>query len=490
MKKVFYWLLGNRKLIILFDAALMAAVAVLFFSAAAPEKPSGIQIAKSTYSTASLMWDKAANAKNYRVYRSEDGKEYKFMGVAAENKYTDKKLRTGKTYFYTVRSQNGIKTSELDTAVYAEVTPELQEPGLSIDTSKGEVELSISEVDGAAGYQIFRNGKEVGKTADTAYVDKTAKGDEEYNYEVKAYRYREEPVYSEASNVVKAELHPIYAFTIEPSGSDLEILWEESDHYSKYKLYNGDELLDETHGNSFTIADCELSKIYDLKLIGYDEGETVQSPEISRRFEVTEEPMDNEAARKAACDWGVNIANDNTFTYGTGERAHREGCYFCGTNTGPNANKKGKSLVKGHSYTKTYCCNPFVNACYAHGAGDEKLLQNCRNANSIDMSEGSYTRLGCFRKIGKPSIADLQMGDVLVASSHVMLYIGDGQIVHAGRSGWDAGSISVAKCSSFYGMVKFVMRYTGDGSGTMRVIKDVEEDGNQTQSKAGGREAE
>ena len=35
---------------------------------------------------------------------------------------------------------------------------------------------------------------------------------------------------------------------------------------------------------------------------------------------------------KNAAKWAVKIANDNSFTFGAGSKAHRKGCYFCGTN--------------------------------------------------------------------------------------------------------------------------------------------------------------
>ena len=168
----------------------------------------------------------------------------------------------------------------------------------------------------------------------------------------------------------------------------------------------------------------------------------------------------NEEAINAACDWAVMIANDNSFTYGVGDRAHRFGCYFCDT----NIRKKGAELVDGHSYEKTYCCNPFVHAAFAHGAGDAGMLADCQKGTGVTMKESSYTKYGTWVNAGKPSYSNLQRGDVLVKSNHVVLYIGNGQIVHAAGEGWGDGSIKVQDLStSYYSTFSFVMRYTGTG---------------------------
>ena len=45
-----------------------------------------------------------------------------------------------------------------------------------------------------------------------------------------------------------------------------------------------------------------------------------------------------------ACNWALSVAKDNRFSYGTGKRAHRCGCYYCQTNTGKR--KKNKERAK------------------------------------------------------------------------------------------------------------------------------------------------
>ena len=485
MKKFKEWFNSPLRIYLAADAVLLLVVLVLLLTTSKPANVNGLRTTGNTYSTVSLKWKEAKNAKFYRVYRSEDGRNFDYVGSTAENRFTDSHLRTGTKYYYAISSRNGFKGTRINAAKSIAAVPELERPELEVDTARGEMKLSYTQVNGAIGYQILRDGEVIGKSSETTYVDETAESDKNYKYEVKAVRYKKQPVYSTASKAVKGVLHAIQGFEVEAEDSDLVFAWSESDYYKTFKIYKGDELVGETEDTSFTLSDYELSTVYDISVVGYSEDESARSPEQEKRFEVFEEPIDNETARQRACDWGVEIAADNSFSYGTGKRAHNFGCYFCGTNVGPNKYKKGKSK----SYAKTYCCNPFVTACYAHGAQDPGVLSACRAGTGFGFSAKSFTKYGNWKNIGKPSLSSLQPGDVLLWSAHMMLYIGDGKIVHAKTEGWGAGTISTDKASSYYKRTKFVMRYTGNGSGTMKVIKDVDEEGNVIESEENSEDA-
>ena len=99
-------------------------------------------------------------------------------------------------------------------------------------------------------------------------------------------------------------------------------------------------------------------------------------------------------------------------------------------------------------YKKTYCCNPFIHAAYAHGAQHPRMLAGCRRASGIGMEKSSFYKFGCWRCVGKPSFSKLQKGDVLVCHSHVAMYIGKKKLVEASGGGWSASSITVRHMSS------------------------------------------
>lgn len=124
--------------------------------------------------------------------------------------------------------------------------------------------------------------------------------------------------------------------------------------------------------------------------------------------------------------WGKWIASDNSFHYGYGKDAHHNGCYFCGTQPA----SKRKSGIK--DWEKTYCCNPFVHACFAHGGLITAMLSLCEKGKSYGFakSEG-YAKSAYFKAMGKLSASKLLAGDVLCSDSHVALYIGSGKVVQA-----------------------------------------------------------
>lgn len=170
-------------------------------------------------------------------------------------------------------------------------------------------------------------------------------------------------------------------------------------------------------------------------------------------------------AIRRAINFAVAIARDNSFAYGTGARAHHNGCYFCGTNiTGP---KKAK---KGSKWEKTYCCNPFIHAAYAHGAGDEKMLKACKKASAAGLVVKDWEKFG-FKKVGacsKVKFSDLKMGDVILKKGkHVYMYTGSGYFVEASGGTFEDSSIAHKKTAkkryAEYSKRKdtYVLRYKG-----------------------------
>ena len=125
--------------------------------------------------------------------------------------------------------------------------------------------------------------------------------------------------------------------------------------------------------------------------------------------------------RAGAVALALDIAADNRFHYGKKPNSQHNGCYFCGTQ---RSNKNGVKMKK-----YSYCCNPFVHACYAHGGGDPSALKICRHGSSWDYHTGTgYDRLARegkkFKKIHNPSLGKLIPGDVGCSGIHVKMYVG------------------------------------------------------------------
>ena len=192
--------------------------------------------------------------------------------------------------------------------------------------------------------------------------------------------------------------------------------------------------------------------------------------EVEVTVKVTKPTASDKAMAAAA--WAIDIANDNSFAYGTGAAAHHTGCYFCGTN----------QRKKPSGYEKTYVCLTFVGAAYAHGAQDPDILSACKAGKMTCYSnDENFSKFSCWEKIGscgELSIDDLLPGDVLVQwgrgdngdGSHVCIYTGkqggNYMLAEAAYEGW--GADTIRHCSGAEKRLKqyggnsnnYVMRYT------------------------------
>ncbi len=144
-----------------------------------------------------VSWNKCAGASGYYVYRKNSTGSWtriaKLTGGSILS-YTDKSVKSGKKYTYTVKAISGDYTSYYDkdgvTSLFL-TTPKISS---SQSTSKG-VQVKYNTVSGAKGYYIYRktlNGSWVNvgnvKSGTTAtFTDKTAKKGVTYIYTVRAY---------------------------------------------------------------------------------------------------------------------------------------------------------------------------------------------------------------------------------------------------------------------------------------------------------------
>ena len=141
-----------------------------------------------------VKWSSVKGAQGYNVYRktSKSGK-WKKVTSTTDTKYTDKNVKSGSNYFYTIRAYNGKNMSSYVTNGIA--TKYLSVPKLTkaVSNSKG-VSVTYGKVTGATGYVVYRKtGKGnwskiatvTGKNK-TTYLDKTAKKGVTYIYTVRA----------------------------------------------------------------------------------------------------------------------------------------------------------------------------------------------------------------------------------------------------------------------------------------------------------------
>lgn len=510
--------------------ALLAALAFTYPAPAAakakkPEKVTSVEVSAVTYQTLTLKWDKAKYAKSYEVYRSKKKDSgYTLIKTVKKTKFTDKGLATGKKYWYRVRGINEDYNGKKSSAVSG--VPKLDTPSVNL-TLRGEgIIIDVTQVAGADGYAFYRDGKELMQQSETSFTDTEVKVGESHEYTAAAYRdVNGVNVFSDRTESKKGK-RPDVSVEIK-NGTNIEgrehqvkqsysisgkiksntlmqtvevgvkkqenEKWVSSAHYIANNVNSLSFNISGEPDKSVKFGKLKVGSYYYTVVVGLVNGTSVEVTKQS--FTVVEQapepelvfPEEVTKGARNAVKWAKKIANDNSFAYGTGSRSHRGGCYFCGTNTGPNLKKKEKSGEKHyvkdsngvkHTYEKTYCCNPFIFAAYAHGAKDPEILKACKKGKCGGMETRDWTKYGCFAVVGKCKkvpYSKILPGDVIISDKnvnhhyhHVIMDMGNNQYVEAGWEGWGSSTIAVrsgAKSNYEKHYKKYngcyVLRYTG-----------------------------
>lgn len=140
-----------------------------------------------------LSWKSVSSAKKYWVYRSTDGKNFKYWDSTTKTNYTNKGAASGTKYYYRVKAVaivNGNNVASANSNTKNMITT-LAKPSVSITTSGGKPKLTWKAVTGADKYYVYRstdgkNFKYWESTTKTSYINTGAKRNTRYYYKVKA----------------------------------------------------------------------------------------------------------------------------------------------------------------------------------------------------------------------------------------------------------------------------------------------------------------
>ncbi len=197
-----------------------------------------------------VSWSKVSGATGYTVYRSQysGGKwsSWKNMGTtkATTTSWTDKSVKSGVKYKYTVRTVNGKSTSSFkatSSLVFLSV------PKVTIANASTGVKVSWGKVTGAKNYTVYRseyaNGKWTGWKkistvgAVTSTVDTTASSGVQYKYAVKAVNGKSTGTYKASSQL----LYLAQPTTkIANSSSGIKVTWTKSAGAKSYTIYRSE----------------------------------------------------------------------------------------------------------------------------------------------------------------------------------------------------------------------------------------------------------
>ncbi len=173
----------------------------------APGVPTNLQGAAASSTQVNLTWTASTGSPTgYYVYRNSTQ-----VGTTSSTSYSDTGLTASTQYSYYVAAYNSYGTSGNSGTV--NVTTSVAPAPTNLQgaaASSSQINLTWNASAGATGYQVFRNGTQVGTPSTTSYSDTGLTASTQYSYYVKAT----------ANGVASAASSTIYVTTLS-SGSGL-----------------------------------------------------------------------------------------------------------------------------------------------------------------------------------------------------------------------------------------------------------------------------
>ena len=212
-----------------------------------------------------ISWDAVDGAVKYWVYRSTDGKTFKYYDSTTKTTYTNNSTTIGTTYYYKVKAVNVVDGKNYASAysVAKSIQCKPAAPTVSINRSNGKPKLSWKAVSGATKYWIYRstdgvNFKYWDSTTKTSYTNSGAESGKKYYYRVKAVAV------VNGKNIVSANSSTKSLFTslakpsvsITTSNGKPKLTWKAVTGADKYYIYRS------TDGKNFSYWDSTTKTTY------------------------------------------------------------------------------------------------------------------------------------------------------------------------------------------------------------------------------------
>lgn len=212
-----------------------------------------------------LSWNAVPGAAKYWIYRSTDGKNFKYYDSTKSTSYTNNSTTIGTTYYYKVKAVTVIDGENITTDYSAvkSIKCTTAAPSLSISRVNGKPKLSWKSVSGATKYWIYRstdgkNFKYYDSTTKTSYTNSGAASGTKYYYKVKAVvTVNGKSVassYSYAKSLVCTPATPNVSIT--SANGKPKLSWNAVSGATKYWIYRS------TDGKNFKYYDSTTKTTY------------------------------------------------------------------------------------------------------------------------------------------------------------------------------------------------------------------------------------
>lgn len=385
-----------------------------------PAKASGLQIASASREVIELKWDKVIGAESYSLFRSADGgQNYTLIADSKELSYQDTNIQPNAVYQYYVcvsmSSDNQVLFGE-QSDIVKQYTP-LETPVLSTvkNASYNTLRVEWSVVAGATGYQVYRSDaidgeytlvSEIQDGAVVSYSDSTCECGKVYYYYIKACQsVDDEKVYGDASAVVSGKTTP-NRVGLSGSSSDgntkVILSWKKVSGAQGYEVYKNNTLV-KTIENADTVTWSESGLAKDAECSYKVRAYCVAGNE------------------KLFGSYSKVYEKEVTIEYNYGEISEELSAL---------TKYVGYSYVfGGTSPTKGWDCSGFT-----------QYVFNKHFGISLPRTAGEQASSGTA--VSKNSRSEWKPGDLLFYKengkiSHVAIYLGNGQMIHALNSKYD-----------------------------------------------------
>ncbi len=209
-----------------------------------------------------LSWNTVPGAAKYWIYRSTDGKTFKYYDSTKSTSYTNNSTNIGTTYYYKIKAVDSSGTTT-DYSAVKSIKCTTAAPSLSISRANGKPKLSWKSVSGATKYWIYRstdgkNFKYYDSTTKTSYTNSGAASGTKYYYKVKAVATVNgksvASSYSYAKSLVCTPATPKVSIT--SANGKPKLSWNAVNGATKYWVYRS------TDGKNFKYYDSTTKTTY------------------------------------------------------------------------------------------------------------------------------------------------------------------------------------------------------------------------------------
>lgn len=239
----------------------------------------------NTASGVQIKWSKVSGAEKYKVFRKTAGKGWSAVGTTASTSFTDKTVKSGTAYSYTVRciSSNGkIYTSGFD-AAGKKITFLAAPVTSSVYVNNAGAVIKWNKVNGAAKYRVFYktgNGSYVKltDTTSTSYTWSGAKAGTKYTFTVRCLSSDGKnctSAYNQGKEITVLSMPGISSIRAVNSGT--QINWTKVAGAEKYKVFrktgNGAwSIIGTTASTSFTDTNAAKGTeyVYTVRCVSKD----------------------------------------------------------------------------------------------------------------------------------------------------------------------------------------------------------------------------